>query len=192
MSYELLTPPALEPITLDQAKARLRISETSQDAHITHLIRVARTRIEALTGRVLMAQTWLERRDAWDEGGRLLAFGTQFKILKPPLISIEKITVFVASGVGTVWASDQYFVDTMAEPGRISLRPNVVFPKPGQRHGGIEIRFVCGYGPDVADLPPSLIEAVGQLVEAMAANGRRVGLPLSVQSLIAPWRRLSL
>ena len=192
MSFSLVTPPLVEPISLDQAKARLRISETSQDAHIIHLIRVARQRIEALTGQVLIEQTWLERRDAWDAEGRLHAFGTQFKIMKPPLISIEAIRGFDADDVPTVWSASSYFVDTLSEPGRISLRPNQVFPKPGRDVGGIEIEFVCGYGAGGDAVPPALIEAIGQLVEAMSASGRRVGLPLSVQSLIAPWRRLSL
>jgi uncharacterized phiE125 gp8 family phage protein len=192
MSFSLVTPPVIEPIALDQAKARLRISDASQDTHIIHLIRVARERIEALTGRVLLAQTWLERRDAFDADGRLLAFGTQFKILKPPLISIDTITIFDADDASKVWPSTAYFVDSLAEPGRIALRRNEAFPKPGRDVGGIEIQFVCGYGASADDVPPPLIEAVGQLVEAMAASGRRVGLPLSIQSLIAPWRRLSL
>jgi uncharacterized phiE125 gp8 family phage protein len=192
MSLSLVSPPAVEPITLARAKARLRISDDSQDDRITHLIRVARCRVERETEHALLSQTWMERRDAWDGGGRLLAFATQFRILKPPLIGIEAITTYDADDAPSVWDPAAFFVDSMAEPGRIALKPDSLFPVPGRKIAGIEIRFVCGYGDSAEDVPAPLIEAVAQLVEAMAEGGPDVGLPLSVQSLIAPWRRRSL
>ena len=192
MSLTLVSPPAVEPITLDQAKARLRISDDSQNSHITHLIRAARERVELETGRALISQSWLERRDQWDEGGRLLAFGTQFRMLKPPLISIETITTYDAQDTPSIWDPAAIFIDTMAEPGRIALKSDSAFPMPGRKIAGIEIRFTCGYGPDASDIPASLIEAMGQLIEAMADDGVETRLPLAVQSLLAPWRRVSL
>jgi len=192
MSLTLVSPPAVEPITLDQAKARLRISDDSQNTHILHLIRAARERVELETGRALITQSWLERRDQWDEGGRILAFATRFRLLKPPLISIESITTYDASDTPSIWDPAAYFIDTMSEPGRISLKPDSAFPIPGRKIAGLEIRFTCGYGPAASDIPASLIEAVGQMVEATATDGVETVLPKSVQSLLAPWRRVSL
>ena len=192
MSVSLVTPPAAEPISLDQAKARLRIADTSQDAHLTHLIRSARQRVEGETGRALITQTWLERRDAWDGDGRLCAFATQFKLLKPPLISIEAITTYAVDDTPTSHDPTDFFIDTLSEPGRLALRPNGQFPQPGRGVGGIELRFVCGYGSDPGDVPAPLIEAIGQLVEAMAEGGLDVGLPASVKALLMPWWRISL
>lgn len=192
MSFSLLTPPAAEPLTLEQAKARLRISDSSQDARLTHLIRSARQRVEGDTGRALITQTWLERRDRWDGDGRLCAFATQFKLPKPPLIAIEAITIYAADDTPTEHDPADFFIDTLSEPGRLALRPNGQFPPPGRDVGGIEIRFTCGYGTDPADVPAPLVEAIGQLVEAMFEGGLEVGTPASVKALLGPWWRISL
>jgi uncharacterized phiE125 gp8 family phage protein len=184
MSLSLVTPPAVEPITLDQANA--------QDSRLTHLIRAARQRVERETGHALLSQTWLERRDGWDGDGRLLAFATQFRLLKPPLIALEALTVYDADDVPRVIDTADFFIDTMAEPGRITLKPDTAWPQPGRCVGGIEIRFRCGYGDSADDVPGPLVEAVGKLVETMWRDGASFGLPRGVQSLIAPWRRLSL
>lgn len=192
MSLSLVTPPAAEPISLEQARARLRISDTSQDAHLAHLIRSARQRVERETGRALITQSWLERRDAWDGDGRLCAFGTQFKLPKPPLISIDAITTYAADDTPTSHDPADFFIDTLSEPGRLALRPNGEFPQPGRSVGGIEIAFTCGYGSDAADVPAPLIEAIGQLVAAMFEGGLDVGTPASVRALLSPWWRISL
>ena len=192
MSVSLVTPPAAEPISLDQVKARLRISDTSQDARLAQLIRSARQRVEGDTGRACLSQTWLERRDAWDGDSRLCAFGTQFKLPKPPLISIEAITTYAADDTPTSHDPADFFIDTASEPGRLALRPNGYFPQPGRNIGGIEIRFTCGYGTDPDDVPAPLVEAIGQLVEAMFEGGPDVGTPASVKALLMPWWRISL
>ena len=168
------------------------MSDTSQDAHLSHLIRSARQRVEGDTGRALITQTWLERRDRWDGDGRLCAFGTQFKLPKPPLISIEAITTYAADDTPTSHDPADFFIHTLSEPGRLALRPNGQFPQPGRSVGGIEIRFVCGYGESAADVPAPLIEAIGQLVEAMFEGGLDVGMPASVKALLSPWWRISL
>ncbi len=192
MSLSLVTPPAAEPLSLDQAKARLRISDGSQDARLTHLIRSARQRVEGDTGRACLSQSWLERRDAWDGDGRLCAFATQFKLPRPPLISIDAITTYAADDTPTTHDPADFFIDTLSEPGRLALRPNGHFPQPGRNIGGIEIRFTCGYGTDPDDVPAPLVEAIGQLVEAMFEGGLEVGTPASVKALLTPWWRISL
>ena len=197
MSLSQITPPALEPITLEQAKARLRLSDDTQNLRLVHLIRAARQRIEYETGRAIFNQTWVERRDSWQAAGgqkcRLAAFATQFRLAKPPLVSIERIEVFDADNVGEIWDVSQYFIDSQADPGRIALSRNGQFPVPGRAMAGIEIEFVCGYGIAVEDVPAGLIEAVGLLMQAMfESQDEAIALPLRVQSLIAPWRRLSL
>lgn len=192
MSLTLIEAPASEPVSVDDLAARLRMVPGEAPDHLAQLIRSARQRVERETGRALLSQSWLERRDSWDGDGRLLAFGTQFRLLRPPLIAIEAITIFAEDDTPSVWDPAAFFVDTMAEPGRIALRPDSVFPRPGREIGGIEIRFRCGYGDAVEDVPPLLVEAVTQLAAAMWERDPDIGLPLSVQSLIAPWRRLSL
>jgi uncharacterized phiE125 gp8 family phage protein len=192
MSLTRLTPPSAEPVSLAEAKARLRISGDAHDDTINHWIAAARERVERDTGRALLAQTWLERRDRWDGDGRMLAFGTQFRLLKPPLIALEAVTTYDADGTPSDFDPAAFFVDTLAEPGRIALKPDTVWPQPGRRAGGIEIRFRCGYGDQGEDVPPPLREAILQLVVAMAGDGAQAALPPVAGSLISPYRSMKL
>lgn len=179
-------------MALDAIKLRLRLGDNTQDARLSHLISTARSRVERETGRALLSQTWLERRDHWDGDGRLLAFGTQFRLLKPPLIALEAITVYDAADTPSEIDPAAFFIDTMAEPGRIALRPDTAWPQPERAAGGLEIRFRCGYGDSPDDVPEPLVEAVALLVEALW-NGEFDGhLPLAVQGLLAPFRRARL
>lgn len=192
MGLILVTPPAVEPVSLIQAKQRLRIGDTSQDDAVGLWIEAARERIERDTRRALIAQTWLERRDAWGGDGRLWAFGTQFRLLRPPLIALEAVTIYAADDTPTAVDLAEFFVEAPGDPGRIVLKPGADWPRPGRAAGGIELRFRCGYGETADDVPAPLREAVLQLVTAMADGGPEAGLPASAQSLIAPFRRLGL
>lgn len=190
MSLTLLTPPSAEPVTLAEAKLRLRVGTDVHDDTINQWIAAARERVERETGRALLSQTWVERRDRWDGDGRLLAFGTQFRLPRPPLIALEAVTTYDADGAPSDHDPAAFFVDTMADPGRIALNPDTVWPEPGRAVGGIEIRFRAGYGDQPADVPAPLREAILQLVKAMAEGGP--ALPPVAGSLIAPYRTVTL
>ncbi len=85
MSLTLHTPPSAEPVTLAEAKLRLRIGNDVHDDAINQWIAAARERVERETGAGASRQIWVERRDRWDGGdGRLVAFGTQFRLPRPP------------------------------------------------------------------------------------------------------------
>ena len=57
MSSILLTAPAAEPLTLDEARAFLRVEYHDDDAVIAALIAGARLHIEAQTRRALITQS---------------------------------------------------------------------------------------------------------------------------------------
>jgi uncharacterized phiE125 gp8 family phage protein len=69
MSSILLTPPAVEPLTLDEAKAYLRVEHNDEDESIAALITAARLQVEAQTRRALITQCWRLSLDAWPESG---------------------------------------------------------------------------------------------------------------------------
>src|SRR6185312_1787932 len=54
----LLTAPAIEPLSLDEAKAFLRVDNTDEDGVIGALIAGSRIHIEAQTRRALITQSW--------------------------------------------------------------------------------------------------------------------------------------
>lgn len=58
MGIRIVTPPALEPITLAEAKAHLRLEETRDDVFVQTLITAARQYIEKMCWRGLLPQVW--------------------------------------------------------------------------------------------------------------------------------------
>src|ERR1043165_6670587 len=97
MSLSLVTPPIREPLTLQQLKDHLRVTIDDDDAYITALIPVLRSRAERQTRRALITQTWdlfLDSWPTWDgyHGGRtfeppttLLPAGGWVDLPKAPL-----------------------------------------------------------------------------------------------------------
>lgn len=67
----LLTAPAVEPLSLAEAKAFLRVEHNDDDDVIGALIAGSRIHIEAQTRRAMITQGWRITADRWPEDGRL-------------------------------------------------------------------------------------------------------------------------
>ena len=61
--------PAVEPLSLSEAKAHLRLETTADDALVTSLIITSRLHIEAALGLALTSQDWTLVLDAWPATG---------------------------------------------------------------------------------------------------------------------------
>lgn len=60
--------PAVEPVTLAEAKAHLRVDGTAEDTLIGSLIVTSRLHVEAAMGLALVTQSWSVFLDAWPPG----------------------------------------------------------------------------------------------------------------------------
>ena len=138
MSSILLTPPAVEPITLADAKAYLRIDHDDDDGTIVALIAGARSHVEAQTRRALITQVWRLVRDAWPADGRIAA-------LPVPLIEIVAARVFDEDGTPQTIDLQAFAADVAAAPAIIAFAPWSL-AAPGREAGGIEIDIETGYG----------------------------------------------
>lgn len=72
MGSILLTAPAVEPVTLHDAKAFLRVEHDDDDEVIAALVVGSRIHVEAQTRRTLITQGWRISADTWPQDGRLL------------------------------------------------------------------------------------------------------------------------
>jgi uncharacterized phiE125 gp8 family phage protein len=191
MTAALITPPAVEPVALADAKAHLRIDSSADDALLTAALVAARVHVEALTRRVLIEQGWRLYRDAWPPGRAL-------SVSIAPLISVDAVTVYDAEGDPSVLDEDAYVVDAVSVPGRIVLATSA--PPPGRAANGIEIDVTAGYGSSSLDVPAPLRQAIMMLVAHWYEHrGGPVGhdmagyfLPQGFEALIAPYRVLAL
>ncbi len=191
MSAILLTPPALEPVSLADLKLFLRVEHDDDDDVIAALIAAARVHVEAQTRRALIAQTWRLVRDVWPASGRL-------PVLPAPLIEITAIRVFGADGPPQLVDLEGVAIDTVSAPAVLTFERSAL-PAPGRLAAGIEIDLAAGYGETPDDVPAPLRQAIQMLVAhwyenrgVIAASGEVASMPVSVSSLIAPFRVLSL
>jgi uncharacterized phiE125 gp8 family phage protein len=191
MSSILLTPPAVEPVTLADAKAWLRVTHDDDDGVIAALIAAARSHVEAQTRRALITQNWRLVRDAWPSDGRIV-------VLPAPLVEVAAARVLDEDGMPQAIDLEAFVTDTASAPAIIAFAPWSL-PAPGRKAGGIEIDIECGYGDAPDDVPEPLRQAVRLLVahwfecRGLAALGRPVvDLPAGLAGLIAPYRVLPL
>ncbi len=190
MPATLLTGPALEPVSLEEAKAHLRVDHDDDDELLGAAIVAARSHVENATRRVLIAQTWRVYLDRWPRKRML-------RVPVAPLISVDEIRVRTGDGPVTV-DEDDYVVDTASVPGRLVVSGDAPSPV-GRMANGIEIDVSAGYGETAADVPSPLRHAVMMLVahwyeQRAAAGDARLGetVPFGFPALIAPYRVLSL
>ena len=195
MSLTRTTPPATEPVSVEAAKAWLRVSHSEDDALIADLIESACEHVETRTGLALITQSWRERLEDWPRD-RLSASGLAVQLKRAPLISVDAVRVRGRNGDLTDWNSAEYRVET-GEPGRLVALLPFALPRPDIRAGGIEIDFTAGYGETPDEVPAPLRAAILHLVAASYGADRGEGgesppAPDMVDRLLAPFERVRL
>lgn len=177
--------PTVEPVTLAEAKAHLRIDGTSDDDLLAGLIRAARQEVEQATGMALMEQNWRLSLDCWPASGTAL-----LKI--HPLREVLSVTLYGSEGEASVLAPQNYQVDAVSRPARIHF----IDPPPALRAmNGVEIDFTAGFGEAGADVPDLLKRAILLLVAhwyefrvGFGPADQPVSYPPGYERLIAGYR----
>lgn len=176
MSLQLNTPPAAEPVTLDQAKAWLRVeSGSDEDALITALITASRARCEWHTGRAFITQHWT----LWLDRAALC-----IDVPLPPLQAVASVTLYAPDGSATVMSTGDYTVDLAGS--RVLLKS---MPLNLRATNAVAIAFAAGYGA-AGDVPGAVASAILQIVAALYEHrgGDTVPTPDNALALLAPYR----
>ena len=195
MYTTLVAPAASEPISLAEAKVVCAVDGdiTGEDAHISGLIRAARTYVQAklaLAGNPLRlaVENWRTSCDYWPRSAWL-----DFKVL--PVVSVTSVAYQdAAAGTGemTSMALDDFYLDA----GNARLHAFSAWPTVGLGPRGVEVTFTAGYAPDASD---PLRQAMMMLIahwfenrEAVVAGAEyraeAVKVPLGFDDLLAPYR----
>jgi uncharacterized phiE125 gp8 family phage protein len=191
MTAILLTPPAIEPLTLADAKLYLRVAHDDDDDLITSLIAAARSHVEGRARRALITQVWRITRDAWPPDGR-------FVLPLAPAREVVAARVYDADGVAHATDTQAFIVEVGAAPGVVAFSPWFV-PAPGRAAGGVELDVSFGYGDAAIDVPTPLIQAMRLLLAhwyenrgVVMADAASAAMPAGVDALLAPYRGLTL
>lgn len=178
-------PPAVEPVTLAEAKAFLRLQSSGEDELLGGLIRAAREEVERSTGAALIDQHWRLTLDSWPESGIVA-------ITRFPMKSVEAVTAYGSEGEARLIDPADYVLDQHARPARLHFETQ---PVPLRVMNGIEIDFTAGFGPAGPDVPDLLKRAILLLVAHwyefrahVEPRDQPVSYPEGYERLIAGYR----
>lgn len=178
--------PAVEPVTLGEMKAYLRVDDddNAQDDLIAGLVKAARLMVEAASRRVLIEQRWRVVLDCWPAGGTIL-------LPISPLIAVDRITVADLSGGTSEVPADAFETDALSDPPRVLVGDAA---QPGKTRNGVSIELRAGYGTAPEAVPATLKLAIRLLVAHWFENrGDAIGeqiLPPEALALVAPFQRM--
>ena len=185
MTPYLLSGPAVEPLTLSEAKAWLRLDTSDEDDLVTALIVSARLMVEAATRRALITQSWRLVYDGWPP--------LPLRLRPAPVQSVSAVRVYDVNNVSAPVAPSTYWTDASPDAARLVF--NTPPPAPGRAAAGIEIDVTAGYGAASSAVPEPLRQAARMLVahwfEARGDTGAAAlggHLPAPVAALVAPFR----
>jgi len=191
MNLKLVTPPAVEPLSLAEAKDHLRVDGTAEDALIGALVQAARESLDGAAGwlgRALVTQTWDWLLDEFPA-----ASDRALRVPLPPLQSVASLKYLDLAGTEQTWSPANYLVDAAAAPARILPAYGLAWPTARRVANAVTVRFAAGYG-GAGNLVPGPVRAamlllIGDLYRHREAkiDAALAGNP-AVMALLAPYR----
>jgi hypothetical protein len=215
MATVITTAPAVEPISLAEAKTHLRIDTADEDGLLQALILTSRLHIEVALNLALITQNWSCYFDQWPQhltgrGVPLSPPGAAFANLAPdtalaagasalrlplgPVKSVDAIRVYADDGTFAAIPVSGFAIDLFSRPARIARRSDTNLATPGRALNGIEFAITAGFGAAPADVPAPIRQALLLLVAhwyehrdpgEIGTNATQV--PATVSALLAPW-----
>lgn len=189
----LYTAPAAEPLSAAEAKAHLRVTTTDEDTLIGSLITASRQRLEEITGRAFISQTWEYALNDFPEETRRNPLGAIW-LPRPPLVSVTSITYTDTDGASQTLNASLYTVDTRAIPGQIVPAYGQTWPATRDIVNAVVVRYVAGYGASSAYVPEPIRQALRVDLATLYEHredlvvGNIVAPISTVRTLLAPYR----
>ena len=181
-SLALSVAPATDLITLDEAKAHLRVDDAASDTYIENtLIPAALQGFDGAAGclgRALITQTWLLYLDSFPDSGRAI------QVPLSPLQSITSIAYVDTEGASQTWAASKYIVDNEAEPGLVTPAYNEVYPSTRDQLQAVTITYKAGYGLTAATVPERIRQRI--LIEIADLYEHRQTAVIGVTGIAIP------
>ena len=178
MSLSLVTPPVSDVITIDEAKTHLRVTDATEDASITTLIKTAQGFLDGeygILGRALVTQTWDLFLKAFPSTGKSIQIPLQ------PLQSITSVKYVNPDGNLITLDASKYIVDTAENPPLIHAAYGETWPDTRDQPNAVTIRFVAGYG--AAAAVPEPIKAAMRLLIGHWYQNRE---PVNIGNITTP------
>lgn len=137
MNITRLTEPAIEPITLDEARQHLNIIGSDRDDWVQRAISEARDYCEQYCNRIWAAAEFIVSCDSFSDP----------MPLPPGTNAVVSITYIDSDGIEQTLSDDAYTVSARLT----SIRPVDAWPS------GTDVQVICNIGPDAGASPPQTI-----------------------------------
>lgn len=201
MGLKLVTPSTDEIISLDEAKAHLRVDHVDDDDLISSLINAVVSYVEGPRGylaRALADQTWDFYLNRFPARGWGHLSSSEIEIPLPPLIEVVDIFYRDNGGDEQELDNSSYIVDSASEPARISPASSASWPSICESTNAVRIRFRAGYlgtsSPQQFLLPPAIRAALLLYIGTLYENREEtiVGdvankMPFASEALLKPF-----
>lgn len=192
MRFEVTIPPTQTPVSLDEAKAHLRVDHPDDDAAILSMIKSATSAAEEFLRRALCTQTIKLALSTFPSGAIVLA--------RPPIQSIVEISYYTDDNllavIGNFPPAQVYVLDEFEYSA--VLLPGKSWPATATHRTAAFVTYVAGYtAPEL--IPPAIRQAILLTVGHFFANREDVitgtiaaAMPRSAESLLWPFRHLAI
>lgn len=159
-SYQLVTGPAQEPISLDEAKRQARVRHDESNDLLRKYIVTSREAAEQCLGYGLFTQTW-----------RLALDGFYDEMLLPMALRLQVgdsapvVTYYDADGALQTLSASVYLVDTVHRPARLTRAPGMSWPstQSDRMTGCVFVQYVVGWS-DVNQIPERIKQGIRSYV----------------------------
>jgi uncharacterized phiE125 gp8 family phage protein len=163
-SLSRATAPAVEPVTLAEAKAHLRVDTATDDAYIGSLISAAREWCEQYLDRTLVHTQWVMRFDKFPPDGT-----HDIELPRPPMATAGTTTAVALTftyenGTTATYSTASYRVDRDGVPGTVKTLYGQAWPPHLQDDNAISVTWWGGYGASGTSVPAAIRHAMLMLV----------------------------
>lgn len=156
-SLKRQTSPAVEPVSVSEAKQHLRVDTADDDTYIGTLITAARQWAEEYLDRTLIYTQWVMKLDA---------FPNEIEVPRPPMAESGTATATTVtytlndSQATATLSSSQYRVDRAATPGVVRNLYGQSWPSHLADQNSVSVTWWGGYGASSSDVPAAIRHAI--------------------------------
>jgi len=173
----------VEPVTAEELRSHLRITDGSEDADLGRWLKEARQYCEDITGRQFTNATFILYLDS---------FPTEIELAKCPVSSVTHVKYYnTANVLTTLTAVTDYETDLSAEPARIRAAYGTSWPSTYDCYKAVVVEFVAGYGAAATNVPECFRHAIKLLAghwyehrEAVVLNDLPRDVQLTLRHLL--------
>lgn len=159
-TLRVATAPAVEPVTVAEAKAHLRVDTSDDDTYIGTLITAAREWVETYLDRALITQQLVMTREV---------LADDIYLPRPPVATsgtatAVSITYTVAAGKTALLSSSTFRVSRYDTPAEITPLYGESWPANLEDENAVSVTWWAGYGSSGASVPAAIRHAILLLV----------------------------